>query len=40
MGFIIDTIYVMRELLKLLLVVITSPFAFVGSGLLLFGTEF
>ncbi len=35
MAFIIDSIYVCRELLRLLFVVITSPFAIVGSLLML-----
>ncbi len=37
MAFIIDSIYVVRELLKLLYVVVTSPFAVV-AGLLMMGT--
>lgn len=35
MAFIIDSIYVCRELLRLVFVVITSPFAIVGSLLML-----
>lgn len=35
MAFIIDCIYVCRELLRMLFVVITSPFAIVGSLLML-----
>lgn len=35
MALIIDVIYVSRELVKLLFVVITSPFALVGSLLML-----
>ncbi len=35
MALIIDVIYVTRELVKLLFVVITSPFALVGSLLML-----
>ncbi|WP_417549759.1 hypothetical protein [Methylophaga sp.] len=35
MGYIADTIYICRELMKLLFVVITSPFAAVGSLLML-----
>lgn len=37
MAFIIDSIYVCRELLRLLFVVTTSPFAIVG-GLLMLGS--
>lgn len=39
MGLIIDFIYVLRELAKLLFVVVTSPFAFVG-GLLMLGSHY
>jgi hypothetical protein len=39
MGLIIDFIYVLRELVKLLFVVMTSPFAFVG-GLLMLGSHY
>ncbi len=35
MAFIIDCIYVCRELLRLFFVVITSPFAIIGSLLML-----
>lgn len=35
MAFIIDSIYICRELLRLLFVVITSPFAIIGSLLML-----
>lgn len=35
MGFIADTIYIFRELMRLFFVVITSPFAAVGSLLML-----
>ncbi|MEX1199879.1 MAG: hypothetical protein WEB02_03725 [Methylophaga sp.] len=35
MAFIIDSIYVCRELLRLVFVVLTSPFAIVGSLLML-----
>lgn len=35
MALIIDAIYVCRELVKLVFVVITSPFALVGSLLML-----
>jgi len=35
MALIIDVIYLIRELLKILFVVITSPFAIVGSLLML-----
>lgn len=35
MAFIIDMIYIIRELVKLLFVVMTSPFALIGSLLLL-----
>lgn len=35
MSLIIDLIYVFRELVKLVFVVITSPFALVGSFLML-----
>jgi hypothetical protein len=34
MGYIADTIYIFRELMKLLFVVVTSPFAVVGSLLM------
>lgn len=40
MGFIIDFIYVLRELAKLLFVVATSPFAFVGGLLVLGGNHY
>lgn len=39
MALIIDSIYVFRELIKLLFVVMTSPFALVGS-LLMFGSSY
>jgi hypothetical protein len=39
MGLVIDFIYVLRELAKLLFVVVTSPFAFVG-GLLVLGSSY
>ncbi len=39
MGLIIDFIYVLRELVKLLFVVMTSPFAFV-RGLLMLGSNY
>ncbi|MEX0614357.1 MAG: hypothetical protein WD177_00490 [Methylophaga sp.] len=39
MAFIIDSIYVCRELLRLVFVVITSPFAIVGSLLMLGSTS-
>jgi hypothetical protein len=39
MGLVIDFIYVLRELAKLLFVVVTSPFAFVG-GLLVLGSHY
>ena len=35
MAFIIDSIYICRELLRLLFVAITSPFAIIGSLLML-----
>lgn len=35
MAFIIDSIYICRELLRLLFVVLTSPFAIIGSLLML-----
>ncbi len=35
MGYIIDVIFVIRELMLLLLVVITSPFGILGGLLLL-----
>lgn len=35
MAFIIDLIYISRELMRLLFVVITSPFAILGSLLML-----
>lgn len=35
MAFIIDLIYICRELLRLLFVVLTSPFAIIGSLLML-----
>ena len=35
MGFIIDFLYVFRELARLLFVVATSPFAFIGGLLVL-----
>ncbi|MDO8825518.1 hypothetical protein [Methylophaga sp.] len=35
MGYIADIIYIFRELMRLLFVVITSPFAVVGSLLML-----
>lgn len=38
MAFFIDLIYVCRELVRLLFVVITSPFAIVGSLLMLGST--
>ncbi len=39
MAFIIDSIYVCRELLRLVFVVIASPFAIVGRLLLLGSTS-
>ncbi|MDX1572635.1 MAG: hypothetical protein R3341_01320 [Methylophaga sp.] len=39
MAFIIDSIYVCRELLRLVFVVVTSPFAIVGSLLMLGSTS-
>lgn len=39
MSLVIDCIYVLRELAKLLFVVVTSPFAFVG-GLLMLGSHY
>jgi len=38
MAFLIDIIYIVRELTKLLFVLITSPFAIVG-GLLMLGSQ-
>ncbi len=38
MSYLIDLIYIVRELLKLAYVVITSPFAIV-AGLLMLGTN-
>lgn len=38
-AFIIDFLYLVRELSKLLFVVVTSPFAFVG-GLLILGSHY
>lgn len=38
-AFIIDLIYLLRELAKLLFVVMTSPFAFIG-GLLVLGSHY
>ncbi len=38
MALLIDMIYVVRELTKLVFVVVTSPFAVVSSGLLLMRT--
>lgn len=35
MAYIADTIYILRELTRLLYVVMTSPFAIVGSLLML-----
>ncbi len=37
MAYIADTIYIFRELMRLLFVVITSPFAVLGSLLMLGG---
>lgn len=39
MSLLIDVIYVLRELSKLLFVVLTSPFALVGS-LLMLGSQY
>ncbi len=35
MAYIADTIYIFRELTRLLYVVVTSPFAIIGSVLML-----
>lgn len=39
MAFIIDAIYIFRELIRLLFVVVTSPMAIIGGLLLLGGQQ-
>jgi hypothetical protein len=39
MPYIIDGLYIVRELLKLSFVIITSPFAFIAAGLLFVGNS-
>ncbi len=39
MSYIIDILYIVRELLKLSFVIITSPFAFIAAGLLFMGNS-
>lgn len=39
MTYIIDALYIVRELLKLSFVIITSPFAFIAVGLLFMGNS-